>query len=180
MRYHELSGFAVLVLVLFRLVWGFVGGQHSRFIAFVKGPAAVARYASSFYRKDAIKHPGHNPLGGYSIIAMLVSTLIQVGTGLFANDDILTEGPLYYLVSKKTSDWLTGIHHLNHKVLLFLIVIHILAIIFYLIVKRENLLKPMITGTKLWHQNIKSFQGNPVLAIFIITVIAVAGYLIIY
>jgi len=180
LKYHELSGIVILVLVVFRLVWGFVGGEQSRFITFVKGPAAVIRYASSLLRRDSIRHIGHNPLGGWSIIAMLFSLLIQTGTGLFANDDILFEGPLYHLVSKKTSDWLTGIHLLNRKVLLILVVIHIGAVLFYLIAKRENLMKPMITGTKVWHQHQDSSWGNPFLAIIIAAVLAVIAYVIMY
>ena len=180
MRYHEWSGFAILVLVVFRIVWGFIGGRQSRFSDFLKGPAAVIRYASSLLRKDSKPHIGHNPLGGWSIIAMLISLLIQVGTGLFANDDILTEGPLYALVSKQTSDWLTGVHHLNQKVLLVLVLIHIAAVFFYLIAKRENLIKPMITGSKVWHQNIESARGNPALAILVVAVVAALAYVTIY
>lgn len=180
MRYHEWSGFAILVLVGFRIVWGFIGGRRSRFSNFLKGPAAVIRYASSLLRKDSKAHIGHNPLGGWSIIAMLISLLIQVGTGLFANDDILTEGPLYALVSKQTSDWLTGVHHLNQKVLLVLVLIHIAAVFFYLIAKRENLIKPMITGSKVWHQNIESARGNPALAILVVAVVAALAYVTIY
>jgi cytochrome b len=180
MKYHEWSGFAILVLVGFRLVWGFIGGQQSRFSTFVKGPSTVIHYASSIMTKNSTPYIGHNPLGGWSIIAMLTSLLIQAGTGLFANDDILTEGPLYDLVSKKTSDWLTGIHHLNQKVLMVLVVIHICAVIFYLIAKRENLLKPMINGNKLWHQPLDSSWGNPVMALIIVAVAAVVAYVIIY
>ena len=135
LRYHEWSGFVILVLVVFRLVWGFVGGEQSRFITFVKGPSAVIRYASSLLRKDSLRHIGHNPLGGWSILAMLISLFIQAGTGLFANDDIFFEGPLFGSVSRKASGWLTGIHHLNQKVLLILVVIHIGAVLFYLIAK---------------------------------------------
>jgi len=180
MKYHEWSGIAVLILAVFRLVWGFIGGQQSRFSTFVKGPAAVLRYASSLLRKDSTHYIGHNPLGGWSIIAMLTSLLIQTGTGLFANDDILTEGPLYYLVSKKTSDWLTGVHHLNQKVLMILVALHIGAIIFYLIAKHENLLKPMITGSKIWEQKIDSSWGNPALALLLAVAVTVVVYLIIY
>jgi cytochrome b len=180
MRYHEWSGFAILVLVVFRLMWGFIGGQQSRFSNFVKGPAAVTRYASSLLRKDSKPHIGHNPLGGWSILAMLITILIQVGTGLFANDDILTEGPLYALVSKQTSDWLTGVHHLNQKILLILVLIHIAAVIFYLIAKRENLIKPMITGNKIQRKDIDSTQGNPALALLIVVVVAILAYVLIY
>lgn len=180
MKYHEWSGFAILVLVGFRLVWGFVGGQQSRFSTFVKGPATVIHHAASLLSKASRRHIGHNPLGGWSIMAMLISLLIQAGTGLFANDDIITEGPLYHLISKQTSDWLTGIHHLNQKILLALVVVHIGAVIFYLIVKRDNLIKPMITGNKLWHQTHDSAWGNPVSALIIAALAAVAAYLAVY
>jgi len=180
MRYHEGSGFAILVLVVFRIVWGFIGSRQSRFSNFVKGPAAVIRYASSLLRKDSMPHIGHNPLGGWSILAMLTSLLIQVGTGLFANDDILTEGPLYALVSKPTSDWLTGVHLLNQKVLAVIVLIHIAAVIFHLIAKRENLIKPMISGNKIWPKNIDSTPATPALAILVVAVVAAAAYVMIY
>jgi cytochrome b len=180
MKYHELGGFAVLSLVVFRLVWGVIGGQQSRFSAFVKGPATVLRYASSLPRKDSTPYIGHNPLGGWSIIAMLISLLIQTGTGLFANDDILTEGPLYDLVSKHTSDWLTGLHHLNRNVLLGLVVLHICAIMFYLLAKRENLLVPMITGKKTWEHEMDSAYGNPMWALLLAVVVTAVAYFIIY
>lgn len=180
MRYHEWSGFAILVLVVFRLVWGFIGGQQSRFTRFVKGPAAVMRYAASLLRMESKPHIGHNPLGGWSILAMLISLLIQVGTGLFANDDILTEGPLYALVSKQTSDWLTGVHHLNQNVLLVLVLIHIAAVLFYLVARRENLIKPMLTGDKLWEKRIEPSRGSPALAIVVAGLVAAAAYVIIY
>jgi len=180
MRYHEWSGVAILVLVVFRLLWGFLGGRYSRFSNFIKSPAAVIRYALSLPGEDSKPYIGHNPLGGWSIIAMLTSLLVQAGTGLFANDDILTEGPLYAMVSKQTSDWLTGVHHLNQKVLLVLVLIHIAAVLFYLIVKRENLIKPMITGNKTWDQNIPAAWGNPALAILVAAAVAAAAYVIIY
>ena len=180
MKYHELSGFAVLCLVVFRLVWGFIGGQQSRFSAFLKGPATVLRYASSLPGRESRTYIGHNPLGGWSIIAMLMSLFLQAGTGLFANDDILTEGPLYDLISKQTSDWLTGMHDLNQNVLMGLVVLHICAILFYLFVKRENLLVPMITGKKTWDHEMDSSYGSPLGALLIVVVLTAVAYLIIY
>lgn len=150
MQYHQWSGFAVLVLILFRLIWGVVGSGESRFVAFVRGPSAVLRYAVTLLRRDSPHYLGHNPLGGWSIIAMLSALLVQAATGLFANDDIVTEGPLYGWVSKATSDELTRIHRLNQEVIIFLVSIHVLALLFYFFYKRENLLKPMITGIKQW------------------------------
>jgi cytochrome b len=180
MRYHEWSGFVILVLIVFRIIWGFTGGQQSRFKVFVKGPAAVIRYASSLLTRDSKRYIGHNPLGGWSIIAMLISLLIQVGTGLFANDDILFEGPLYDLVSRNTSGWLTSIHRLNRTILLVLVVIHICAVLYYLIAKRDNLITPMIDGTKIWQQNHDSTWGNPALALVIAAVVAIVAWVVIY
>ena len=150
MQYHKWSGFAILVLILFRLTWGFVGSGESRFVTFVKGPFTVVCYAMSMLRRDSPQHLGHNPLGGWSIIAMLGALFVQATTGLFANDDIATEGPLYDWVSKTTSDALTRIHRLNQEVTIALLLIHLLAVIFYFFYKRENLVKPMITGVKQW------------------------------
>jgi cytochrome b len=152
MQYHEWSGFAILTLLWFRMVWGFVGSRESRFLTFIRGPSAVIRYAMSITRKDSTHYIGHNPLGGWSIIAMLLALLVQAGTGLFANDDIVTEGPLFDWVSKATSDWLTRIHKLNQEVIIALVSIHILAVLFYFFFKRENLVKPMFTGVKQWNE----------------------------
>jgi cytochrome b len=150
MQYHQWSGFTILALLLFRLVWGFVGSRESRFATFIQRPASVARYAATLLRRDSWQHLGHNPLGGWSIIAILFALLVQAATGLFANDDIVTEGPLYGWVSKATSDWLTRIHKLNKAVIIGLVCIHVLAVVFYFFYKRENLVKPMITGAKQW------------------------------
>jgi cytochrome b len=94
MQYHEWGGFAILALLLFRLVWGLVGSRKSRFVTFVYGPSAVISYARALHRRNSAHYLGHNPLGGWSIIALLFTLLVQAVTGLFANDDILTEGPL--------------------------------------------------------------------------------------
>lgn len=149
MDLHMLSGQAILSLVLFRVVWGLVGSRHSRFADFVRGPAAVVGYLRRLRGGgDAPPVRGHNPLGGWSVMAMLASLLVQAGTGLYANDDIFTEGPLAKTVSKATSDTLTWVHNVNSKVLFVLIAVHLLAVFGYLIVKHDNLIRPMITGRK--------------------------------
>ena len=148
MQVHLLSGYAVLTLLLFRIAWGFLGGQHARFATFLHGPAAVIAYLRALRRSTASAHLGHNPAGGWSAIAMLAVLLMQAATGLFANDDIATEGPLAKLVSKAMSDRITGIHHLNIKLLYVLIGLHLSAIAFYFFHKRENLVKSMFTGFK--------------------------------
>jgi cytochrome b len=148
MDWHVWGGYAVLTLVLFRLIWGFAGSETARFSHFVRGPGTTLVYVRALLRGQTLHYLGHNPLGGWSILAMLVLLLVQAGTGLFANDDILIEGPLYSWVSKSTSNWLTTIHKLNFNLLLLMIAIHVAAVLFYLLVKRENLIHPMLSGSK--------------------------------
>jgi cytochrome b len=150
MHYHERCGEAILALLLFRLVWGFIGSTASRFHTFLAGPSAVLRYARTLFRREPDHRLSHNPLGGWSVAAMLLVLLIQAATGLFANDDIATEGPLYKWVSKAASDRLTSIHHLNHDLIILLVALHVAAVLFHLVYKKENLLRPMITGVKQW------------------------------
>ncbi|MCW5700270.1 MAG: cytochrome b/b6 domain-containing protein, partial [Rhodospirillales bacterium] len=148
MDLHIWCGYGILALVLFRAVWGFLGSKYSRFGDFIRGPRAVVRYALGLFSRAPMVVLGHNPLGGWSVLAMLTSLLIQASTGLFANDDIFTEGPLADHVSKATSDTLTAIHNINANVLFALIALHLTAVLSYRLAKGENLVKAMITGSK--------------------------------
>lgn len=147
MDLHVVSGCAVLGLVLFRVLWGLVGGRHARFAAFVKGPVTVVRYALDFLKGRAVHTVGHNPLGGWSVVLILSALAVQAGTGLCANDDIFLEGPLAKFAGKELSDRLTGIHHLMSNVLYVLVAAHVAAIALHWW-KGDNLVKPMITGVK--------------------------------
>lgn len=147
---HQRAGEAILALLLFRVAWGFLGSTPSRFASFVCGPRAVLRYVRTLPARSTPPHPGHNPLGGWSVLAMLTLLFVQAVTGLFANDDIFVTGPLYAWVSKAASDRLTRIHLLNRWLLLAAAAVHIAAVFFYLLYKGENLLLPMITGKKRW------------------------------
>ena len=148
MTYHMWSGYTILTLVVFRIVWGFVGSEHARFRGFLHGPRAILSHAGGLFGSTSRYYVGHNPLGGISVVLMLASLLLQAGTGLFANDDIATEGPLTYMVSGATSSLLTTIHRYNFYVLVALIALHVAAALYYLIVKRENLIGAMFTGRK--------------------------------
>ena len=150
MDWHMWSGYAILALLIFRLVWGFVGGTYARFANFVRGPGAVLGYVGDLVAKlGGPPHVGHNPLGGWSVILLLACLAVQVGTGLFISDqDLGVEGPLAKLVSNRTSDKLADLHEGAFAVLLTLIGIHLAAIAFYLFVKGENLVRPMVTGKK--------------------------------
>lgn len=143
MVWHGRAGLAVLGLVVFRIVWGFVGSTHARFASFVRGPAAVRAYLRGQW-----SGLGHNPLGALAVVSLLVLFLIQATTGLFANDDISFQGHLYALVSDSVSSRLTGIHKLFEPLLIGLVAIHVAAIAYYVRIKKTNLVRPMITGWK--------------------------------
>jgi len=155
---HMASGHAIFGLILFRLGWGIVGGTYARFTDFLSGPRAGVAYlrqlltadssgtGESDNKSDHVSFLGHNPVGGWMIVIMLVVILVQITTGLFANDDILYEGPLAYKVSEEISSQLTVLHKQNYYFLLFLIFVHLAAIAFYRIFKHQNLVGPMLTG----------------------------------
>ena len=146
MQLHALGGYAILTLVVFRIAWGFLGGTHARFRQFVRGPHAVLRYARSMFTSAHPAPAGHNPLGGWSVLAMLGSLLLQAASGLFANDDVMMEGPLAKHVSGRVSEIATAIHDMNAIVLIALVALHIAAVLFYLLARKQNLIAPMITG----------------------------------
>ncbi len=148
MLWHAYAGYAILSLVLFRIAWGFVGSTHARFAEFLAGPVGAARFARKLFSREPAVYAGHNPVGGWMVVALLLSLALQAGTGLFANDDIATEGPLAVLVSKALSDRLTTIHRWNAVVLIVLVSLHIAAVFFHWVVKKENLVGAMFTGVK--------------------------------
>lgn len=140
---HQAIGMTILILLLFRLIWGFVGGSTARFSQFWSGPAKLAAYMRDRASWRAI---GHNPLGSLSVFALLGAVAVQVGLGLFSTDnDGLMEGPLAGLVSLDMTDTLTDLHESWFNVLLGLIGLHIAAILIYLL-KGKNLVGPMVTG----------------------------------
>jgi len=180
MEYHEACGVIILVLVFFRVVWGFCGGQQARFSAFVRAPGAVREYTAGLLKGSSPRHLGHNPLGGWSVLLMLAALLIQAGTGLFANDDILFEGPLSGTVTKHASDILTGVHLVNRAILAGLIAIHIGAVVFHLVFKKDNLIFPMVSGKKAWHRQADASGGPLWLAVAIAAALAIAVYALFY
>jgi len=143
--WHRRFGYAVLVLVTFRIVWGLVGTRHARFANFVAGPRRIAAYLRSGSSREWV---GHNPLGAFSVLAMLALLLAQALTGLFANDEIANAGPLYGWVDQATSNRLTGWHGANSNLLLALIVLHLAAVAWYVLGRRQGLLRAMLSGRK--------------------------------
>lgn len=147
-QWHFWSGYAILTLLIFRLIWGFVGSSTARFTGFVRGPMAGIAHLRELLGKHELRDVGHNAIGGWMVVALIVALLVQVVTGLFADDTILTMGPLGELVSSGTRDWLTDIHEILIKIILVMIGLHVLAVLAYLALRKINLVKPMITGRK--------------------------------
>jgi cytochrome b len=143
MVWHGRAGLTVIGLLVFRLIWGFVGTTNARFASFVRGPAAIRAYLAGQWQGV-----GHNPLGALSVLALLGLLCAQAATGLFANDDIAYQGYLYPLVDAALSERITGIHKFFEPLLIFLVTVHVGAIGFYVRMKKDNLVKPMITGWK--------------------------------
>lgn len=143
MQWHYLAGYTILGLLLFRLIWGFIGTSTARFAEFLRGPGKVIAYL----RGAAPETPGHNPLGGWSVALMLALLLLQVGLGLVAVDvDGIEAGPLSYLVSFETARAAAELHELVFTGLQIVVAIHVLAILWYQLVKRADLVGPMISG----------------------------------
>ena len=143
MAWHERSGLAIIGLLTFRLVWGFVGSTYARFAHFVRGPRTIIAFLRGQWHGV-----GHNPLGALSVLAMLALLLAQALSGLFANDDIAFNGPLYALVSKAESNALTSWHHRAEYALYALVGLHVATVALYTWWKKESLVPPMVTGTK--------------------------------
>lgn len=162
---HMALGPVVLVLVLFRLAWGFLGSRTSRFGHFVHGPAAVREYLLAA-RQGHVRSVGHNPLGAYSVLALLAVLVVQGASGLFASDDIVTDGPLTHLVSSKAVALLSTVHRVSFKLLLAFVALHLGAVAFYKLVKKDDLVRAMITGTKQVPAGVEGVRFvNPLLAV---------------
>ncbi|HTI79031.1 MAG TPA: cytochrome b/b6 domain-containing protein [Acetobacteraceae bacterium] len=148
MELHFLAGYSLLALLLFRLAWGFVGSHTARFTSFLRSPLTVVRYISRLHRREPDTELGHNAAGGWMALVMLVLLAVQVGTGLCANDDVMNEGPLFNYVGKDWSDWLSHIHAVNFTLIQIVASLHVLAILAYALVKKHDLVRPMVTGLK--------------------------------
>jgi cytochrome b len=146
--WHVRFGYAVLALVVFRVMWGFVGAKHARFANFVRSPAMTLSYARRLLRGDVPSYVGHNPLGALMVVALLLGLGIQASMGLFANDEIFNSGPLAGAVTKETSLALTSLHRRGFLLLAIAAGIHVVAVLIHIFVKRENLVRAMITGRK--------------------------------
>jgi len=148
-EWHFYLGYLTLGLILLRGLWGFIGPAPVRIRALLPKPAELWRYLRHLGRRQPSGTPGHNPLGSISVMLMLLAIGAQAITGLFiVSDDFFESGPLASYVSEATVNRLTWWHHLNADIILVLVLTHVGAILFYLLWKKENLVKPMLTGWK--------------------------------
>jgi cytochrome b len=147
-KWHMYSGYAILALVFFRIVWGFVGGEYARFASFVAGPTSAVRYGLGLLKRGSQHVISHNPIGGWMVVALLLVLATQAVLGLICDDEIATTGPLARYVSTELSLKAMSWHRLLGDVLLILVAIHILAVVFHVFVKKESLVRAMFSGNK--------------------------------
>lgn len=166
---HGKIGLAIVGLVAFRIVWGFAGSTYARFAHFFPTPGKIKAYLNGEWQGL-----GHNPLGALSVFGLIFLLTAQVITGLFSNDDIAFVGPLYDLISKSLSNRLSGLHELLSNILIALVVLHLAAIAFYGHVKKDKLIKPMLTG---WKEGTtgESAKGGGWIAVIVALTIALAA-----
>ncbi len=164
MDLHFWSGYAILTLILFRVGWGFLGSTTARFASFIKGPAAALHHLGELLRGRP-REVGHNPLGAVMVVVMLVAVLLQAVTGLFAADTDMgtVNGPLALKVADEWVDRATGFHRFWIDILLILIAVHVLAVLLYVVWRRQDLIGPMFTGRKRLDDVVRPGARPPVL-----------------
>ena len=174
---HMQIGYVALGLVIFRIIWGFIGPYYSQFKSFFPSPKNVLCYIKSFKSTSGKTYLGHNPVGSLSVFAMLFLILIQSISGLFMNDEIFTTGPYHNAFGGEIDKVMKFIHHNAFDLMKFLIFIHIGAIVYYKVVKKQALASSMITGKKEGRSDTSSIKSSKIiLAIITALIVVVAVY----
>jgi cytochrome b len=177
-KYHLWCGYAVVVLIGFRIVWGVVGTYHARFWNFVRGPVATIRFVFATLRGKERRYAGHNPLGAVMVIALLAGLLTQSITGLFANDEILNFGPLSGYVSNDRSLELTSLHRQLFYWIMGAVLLHVIAVILHRVLKKEDLVNAMFSGRKPAHSvNPSEEIASSRMLLALLIVLAIVGVL---
>lgn len=161
LRFHIWCGEGIAVLLLFRLLWGFFGSQTARFTDFLKGPAVIRRYLAGQLPEH--QQPGHNPLGGLMVLALIVVLLAQVTTGLLSSDvdSYLFNGPLAHLLPSALSESITSVHKLAFNLILFMVLLHVAAVVAHKVFKKQNLVRAMLTGRKQFETEVAPLHFAP-------------------
>lgn len=175
MTIHRGAGYALLGLLAFRVWWGLAGGSTARFSGFVRGPGAIRQYLRASREGTDGEHVGHNPLGAVSVLALLGVLGLQVGLGLFAIDeDGFEGGPLSdridFDLARQIAEW----HELAFRLLQGLVVLHLAAIVFYAVRKRQDLVRPMITGVRKFRGPVQGLVRAPLWRLAVGVLIALA------
>ncbi|MDW8313946.1 MAG: cytochrome b/b6 domain-containing protein [Rhodovarius sp.] len=148
MDWHMLSGYAILTLVIFRILWGFFGSESARFARFLRSPAAAWRQLRGLTKAEPDREPTHNAAGGWMVLLLLCMLLLQAGSGLFSYDQIFTYGPLAKRVPEPVMEAASALHVRLFYWLLGAVAVHVTAVALYRVLKGHDLLQPMITGVK--------------------------------
>lgn len=148
MRAHEFAGYTMFAALLFRLAWGVMGSDTARFRSFLKSPVAALMHLRRFARREPDREIGHNAAGGWMVLVLLLLLAIQVGTGLCANDQVMTYGPFAERIGQDWSDWLSHVHAVNFIAIEVAVLLHVAAVSAYMLLKGQNLIRPMVTGRK--------------------------------
>ena len=181
MQIHLWSGEFALFLLVFRLIWGVVGSETSRFAQFLRSPMQALAHLRGLFVKSPDDQIGHNAAGGWMVVILLLLLTIQVGTGLFSNDDGTTQGPLAHFVGKPVSDQISDLHSFNFNLLMAAVLVHVVVIGLYARLKGQNLLAPMISGKKRLPAATRAPRlANPLLAVVVAAVSAGIVLLLIY
>jgi len=160
MEWHFRVGYLILTLLVFRVIWGFIGGRWSRFVAFIYAPSSLMAYLRGRAHPDHLV--GHTPLGALSVFALLALLIIQVATGLVSDDEVASSGPLTRFVSNATVSMASAWHSQVGKWgIIFLVCVHVLAVLFYVVVRRHRLVRPMVSGDKLVSRRVAPSRDDP-------------------
>lgn len=179
MQLHFWLGYAVLVLVLFRLIWGFVGGHWSRFVNFVPSPLKLVAYLQALRQQQADRSVGHNPLGALSVLAILSVLLLQVLSGFMTDDEIANTGPWVALVPSEWVSLASEYHSDVGKVLLILLIaLHVGTVLYYKRIKNDDLLTPMLTGDKVLTEQVRDSRDTLTSRLFALSILVGCAYLV--
>jgi cytochrome b len=146
MQWHFYLGYWTIGLLVFRILWGFFGPRHARFGSFIRNPSAIWLYVKNMFSPTGMRSVGHNPVGGLMVILMLLLVAVQAGTGLFTTDAVVWAGPYNPSVSESTASFLSSLHSWNFDFIIAAVVLHVAAILFYALYKKQNLVVPMLHG----------------------------------
>ena len=149
MDWHAYAGYALLALVVFRLLWGFFGSETARFARFLAAPRRAAGHLARLLRREPDRQVGHNAAGGWMVLLLLALLLAETLTGIYINNDIADVGPFTELAPAPVANFISALHDVFWRALLVAVTLHVLAVVLYWAAKRQNLLLPMITGCKM-------------------------------